>query len=407
MDGMRRVTLVVALLASSRLHVPTPLFGQTDDGAQRIAQTLIPQVERAVGLSFRRPPAIAVRTREQVRQFLTRKLAAEYPPAELEANARTYRAFRLIPDTLDLRQLLVDLYSEQVAGFFDPDSSRLFVVRGADPTMVRAVLAHELVHALQDQHTRLNAILKMRGQNDRQMAGQAVIEGQAMVAMISVMSGGQVPELSQIRGMIRQQQGAMPVFATAPKIIQEAMLFPYTSGGEFVQAFEQRRASVEEQPFNDRLPVSTEQILHFSRYTSGEKPVNVTIAASPGDTLVYDDNFGEFETRVALETWGATEGQAAAGASGWNGDRYAVLGTRTGTAVIWAVAFDSPADAQEFERTLRTNWTRANQGRADAGARRSQVELMEIGGVNVVRLVDAPTAWVGWRRLPVVTISPR
>ena len=32
-----------------------------------------------------------------------------------------------------------------------------------------------------------------------------------------------------------------------------------------------------------------------------------TIGSSPGDTTVYDDDFGEFETRILLETWGASE----------------------------------------------------------------------------------------------------
>ena len=401
---MKRVLFLLGFLATGPLG---HLYAQSDDGAQRIAQQVIPSIERAVGLKFRRPPQIAVRSREQVRQFLTNKLATEYPPAELEATTRTYRAFRLVSDTLNLRQMMLDLYSEQVAGFFDPDSGKLFIVRGADPAMVRVIMAHELVHALQDQYTRLNGILKLKHQNDRQMAGQAVMEGQATVASISALvPGGQVPDFSQAIGAmregIRQQQSSMPVFAAAPKILQEGLLFPYLAGAEFIQAFDERRTRPDEMPFNDRLPVSTEQILHFSRYTANERPATVAIGPSAGDTLVYNDNFGEFETRVALESWGVSEAEATAAAGGWNGDRYSILGSSSGTALVWAVAFDTPQDAADFERVLRRAWSAAAQG---ARARRWTVENLDVGGIRTVRLVDAPNEWAGWRRLPAIRVT--
>src|SRR6185436_994304 len=129
--------------------------------------------------------------------------------------------------------------------------------------------------------------------------------------------------------------------------LQEGMLFPYISGGEFIQSFERNRSNPEDLPFNDRLPVSTEQILHYSRYAANEKPVRVAITAVPGDTLVYDDDLGEFGARVALESWGVSEGRSLAAAGGWNGDRYAVFGSRAGTVLVWAAAWDSPADAAE------------------------------------------------------------
>ena len=371
-----------------------------------MTRDVVPQVERAAGMRFRRPPVVLVRSRDQVRQFLMRKIQMEYPPAELEASQRAYRVFRLIPDTLDLRRLMVDLYSEQVAGFYDPDSSALFVIRGADATMVRLVLAHELVHALQDQYTQLNTILKLKNQNDRQMAGQAVMEGQATLASLMAMSpSGQLPDMSQMWGMaregIRQAQSSMPVFASAPLIIQEGLLFPYLNGSEFVQQFEQLRASADQLPFNDNLPQSTEQILHISRYTRRERPVRITIAASSGDTTVYENDFGEFDIRTALQAWGASEGDAVAAAAGWNGDRFRVLGTPQGTALVWVTAWDTPADAQEFERLVRSGWER---GARPAG-RRTAVDALEIDGVKVVRLVDAPDGWAGWRRLPAARLA--
>jgi hypothetical protein len=397
---------VVVLAASAALA--------QDDGIQRITRELVPQVERAVGMRFRRPPAVQLRSRDQVRAYLNRKLAEQLPPAELSGVERTYRAFGLTSDTADLRRLMLDLYSEQVAGFYDPDSSVLYVVRGAEPAMVRLVLAHELVHALQDQYTPLNSILKLRRQNDRQMAGQAVAEGQATLASIQALApGADLGDLTEmwrrVREGIRSQQEAMPVFSAAPRIIQEGLLFPYLAGADFVRGFNVRRIQADEQPYGERMPVSTEQILHPGKYTARERPARIRLSVPPGDTLVYDDDFGEFETRVALESWGVGEADAIAAAGGWNGDRFEVLGSRSGTALIWVSAWDDTDAAGEFEGTLRAGWQRrsgAASGRygAGRGERRWQVDRLTVAGVPVVRLVDAPAAWPAWRGLPAVRL---
>ena len=152
------------------------------------------------------------------------------------------------------------------------------------------------------------------------------------------------------------------------------------------------------------MPVSTEEVLHPSRYTANDRPARVGFAPAGRDTLVYDDDLGEFETRVALETWGAGEAQAIAAAAGWNGDRYEVLGSTSGTALVWASAWDTPGDASEFAQALRQAWERARSRGAAAG-RRWQVDSQVVAGVSVVRLVDAPSAWQGWNRLPMPRLT--
>jgi hypothetical protein len=413
------------------LLVLAPLAGaarvalaQDERSAQQIAREVMPGVERAVGLRFRHPPDIEVRSREQVRGYLSRKLAEDLPPSELLAVQRTYRAFGIVPDSVDLRRLMLDLYSEQVAGYYDPDSSALFVVRGADPLVVKLIMAHELVHALQDEYTPLNAILKLRRQNDRQMAGQAVAEGQATLASIEALApGSDVDDVlgnwDQVRRLIRAQQSAMPVFASAPPIIQEGLLFPYLAGAQFMRDFNARRARPDEEPYGDRMPISTAQVLHPHVYITRRVPMRIVFARSPArDTLVYDDDFGEFETRIALETWGVDTAAAVPAAAGWDGDRFEVLGTRAGTVVLWASAWATADDATGFERALTAGWARrtgvtppvartdgsgADYGRG-AGARRWRVERLELRGASVVRLADGPARWDGWTRLPRVTL---
>ena len=150
---------------------------------------------------------------------------------------------------------------------------------------------------------------------------------------------------------------------------------------------------------------------------SSQPPALVTraaaddLAVAPGDTLVYDDDFGEFDMRTALESWGTGEADAVVAASGWNGDRFEVLGGRSGTALVWVIAWDTPGDAGEFERALRADWQRrsgAAEGpyTANGSQRRWPVERLTLRGVPAVRLTDAPAAWSGWRTPPAVTLTP-
>jgi hypothetical protein len=121
-----------------------------------VVSTMMPALERLSGLD--RTEAVRVRrqTREGARAYVAARLDEELPPAERAAVRRTYVALGLLPDTLDLDALLLDLYTEQVLGYYDPAARTLFVVSGEPVDDLRPVIAHELVHALQDQHTDLD-----------------------------------------------------------------------------------------------------------------------------------------------------------------------------------------------------------------------------------------------------------
>src|ERR671920_2461688 len=161
------------------------------EAVERLVDSLQAPVQRATGLGFKQRPRVAFRTREQVRAYLIRKLDEQLPPAKLRGLETTYKLFGLLPDTLQLRSLLLDLYTEQVAGYYDPDSATLFGVVGADPSQLRLVLAHEMVHALQGKYLPLDSILHETTNNDRLTAAQAILEGQATLASIDVLASGQ------------------------------------------------------------------------------------------------------------------------------------------------------------------------------------------------------------------------
>ena len=201
----------------------------------------IPQLEEASGLRFLKLPVLQTRSRDEVRAYLEQEFNTQLTPLELAGTQTAYRLLGLLPDTLDLRAFLLDLLTEQVAGYYDPRTKVLYVVDDAAAEMRDITITHELMHALQDQHTDLMQIEALKGDNDRMVAMQAVVEGQAVCEQLAVMTGGSDGEpripggWGHVREMIREGQSAMPQFASAPMLLQETLLFPYLSGAEFIR----------------------------------------------------------------------------------------------------------------------------------------------------------------------------
>lgn len=367
----------------------------------------VPQIEKAVGLPFKTPPKVERRSKEEVRDFLTRKFNESMPAAEISGIERTYRRFGLIPDTLQLRPFMLELLTEQVVGYYDPATKVLYIVDGAPPEMVKVTVTHELIHALQDQYISLDSIQKVTGDNDRQVAAQAVLEGQATFEQVQAMLGSSNLAAAlpggweRVRDMIRESQSTMPVFASAPMIIQETLIFPYLSGAEFMRRFEEMKA--DSVPFGD-MPESTEQVIHSDAYFASRDGVTrVTLPElSSGARLVYANNLGEFETRLFLYQHLQEQNSAIRGAAGWDGDRYALFEHNGGEGIAWLTVWDSNIDAGEFHDLLDTvilkrypnakpRAATTEQRLYEAGGRTLQLTASEVNGRPIVLYVDVPT----------------
>jgi hypothetical protein len=222
------------------------------------AERAIPEVERALGRKFKTPPRVELKSREEVRGYIERQYTDPRAQRELAGQEVAYKRLGLIPETLDLKALFVELLEEQVVGYYDPKTKALYVVQGSNPDLAPAIIRHELVHALQDQYMNLDSLLQIEGQNDRQTAAQAAVEGQAVwVQLAHGNAAATMPEgWARIREQIRNNQDATPVFSKAPLAIRESLLFPYLSGAEFVRRLVERSAM--DSLYGD-LPLSTEQ----------------------------------------------------------------------------------------------------------------------------------------------------
>jgi hypothetical protein len=374
----------------------------------------IPAIEKSTGLKFKTPPKVESRSKDEVRTFLEKKFNEDLPALELAGAERSYKLLGLIPDTLDLRRFMLGLLTEQVAGYYDPATKVLYVVGAAGngpgavtPEMISITITHELVHALQDQYFPLDSLEREHGDNDRTSAVQAVIEGEAVFEQMSAMMGGNNFAMAlpggwdRVRQMIRDAQATMPVFATAPMFIQESLLFPYLSGAEFVRHFKEKEPG--RLPFNPP-PVSTKQVLHPEFFLDSGKidvPTRVLLPKPAAGSVVYENDLGEFETRLYLFQHLGDAGIAARGAAGWEGDRYLVVNTPQGAGITWLTVWDSAIDAAQFrdlmeqtvEKRYKTPHGAGGSGitrRFAAKGRTVELAAVTVQGKPAVLFTDVP-----------------
>lgn len=366
------------------------------DLAAAVAE-MMPALERLSGLDRLEPLRVRRQSRDGARAYVTERLNEELSPEEREAVRRTYVSLGLLPDTLDLDALLLDLYTEQVLGYYDPRERTLFVVSGEDVDDIRQVVAHELVHALQDQHTDLDSLIAGERGNDRQTAAHAAMEGHAMLVMFTLLAEqatgatidpAALPNPAEELGpALEAQNSEYPVFRRAPPVIRETLLFPYLAGVDFVHALWSARRPMDRYPapLDSLLPQSTEQVMHpEERFIARrDPPVAVAPADVPGDWRVERaDDLGQLETAIFLDQHLGAGARTAA--EGWGGDHCVLLMNPEGADVIlWRSVWDTPAAADRFAAAVR----RAAARRAD---RNVNVAREEIDGRPGVRVVDAP-----------------
>ena len=419
--NLRIAAVVIPVAIAAALY----FGGRRNSGAGPYAREVAdagPRIEESTGLKFKRPPKVEVRSKEQVRDFLLKKFDEDTPAEELHGEESAYKLLGLLPDSLDLRKFLLAVLTEQVIGYYDPAAKVLYVVNGTDEKTVAITITHELVHALQDQYINLDSLQKATTDNDQLTAAQAVIEGEAQFEQLSIMVGGssnialRVGGRDRIRELIRENMSSMPVFATAPMVIQESLLFPYLSGSDFVQRFKDRKGKVN--PLTN-IPRSTEQILHTNAYfaPSPDQPSVVTLPAPRGSTKVYENDMGEFGARLFIYQHVKDEGTAARAAIGWDGDRYVVVKSAAGQGIVWASVWDSTLEAAAFSDAMVRATTKrtgmAERAEAAGGAtirpkgRTVTIFPRVISGRAVVIYSDLPDGMSGVIDPSAIKVDPR
>lgn len=380
--------------------------------------SLANQVEQTIGRleSIRQLKAksginAATKTRKQLRQYLEEQIDKNFEPGLIEAEGRLFELLGLIPPDFKYRQSILELLTQQIAGFYDPKSQKLYLLEKIPTTFHSHALAHEIFHAIQDQHFNIdslsNPIPKKHQNQDLTLARQALLEGDAMVVtfdhflhdsgMLPFKNKGQtyrtITDIPQFRQSIKKRlrPSAKPILqmnrkpgagspfgalsgqfpgrntlSDVPTVIRRPLLFPYLKGLRFVLS---QKEPGDWESLNQLYrvpPDSTEQIMHPEKYVEQDVPTSIFFDPFENEQKAgmyanqYENVLGEFMIKTVLESYDDEEAEAvpspAEAAKGWDGDRL-ILHKYTKSPnthlISHASVWDSRRDAEQFYRAMR------------------------------------------------------
>jgi len=375
------------------------------------ADEIVRQVGALRGLAPKKTLQRGVLSRPDIGTKLKARLDQEYAPGEIRSESRVLHRLGLLPPDVDYEKLLLDVLMEQVAGFYDPFTAKLYIADWLPLEMQRPAMAHEIEHALQDQHFGLKQFsTPLKDNGDRQLARAALVEGDGTLLMLEFQAQAmglpteQLPDLVTTMGkqMLEMGMASTPIFAKAPAFLKETLIFPYFSGLQLVAQLKRQGGWARVDQAWKSPPETTEQVLHPEKYLAGEKaiPVNPPSLSTQLSGRKEDrrDVLGELGWRILL-LQAVPEADAAAAAKGWGGDRIISYSDAAkpdaAPTVLLASAWDSEADAAEAEAAAKKLIARLGGKTAPVAGvvvdPNRDEWLVERHGSRVALLLGAPT----------------
>ena len=332
------------------------LEGVSDEVRAQL-ENLIRVAQEIRELPFLDPPTITIVSDDELEALVREDIQEE--AEDFPADESLYKMLGLLNEAADFEEIVLDLYGEQVAGYYDGDTGEIVVPAREDgfSLLQRGTLVHELVHAITDQHFGFNDTFQAMIDEDRldqATAYQALIEGDATLAevlWVQTLTQGEVGEfLAESLGIDTASLDA------APRFLTESLIFPYDSGLSFTQDLYIGTGGWTE--VNDAysvmpgLPASTEQVITPDDYTR-DLPVEVSSPSVTvsGYELERTSVWGEQGFRIMLNQGEGTQSVAAA-ADGWGGDSYQQWFDGENAALLITYVGDTQGDVDELEDAL-------------------------------------------------------
>jgi hypothetical protein len=369
----RRFTACIALSLTLALFAASvsgawqgaAAIAKPESAALNSTDEILKVVSRLRALDIKQSVKSSFKTKDEIEQSVIHDLDENTPPEEFEASQKTLLKLGLVNGSFRLRDYVVQLLREQVAGFYEPKTKEFYLAAWLPISDQKRVIAHELVHALQDQHFNLRRFEDWpKGDSDAELAVHALVEGEATLVMIEYdfEQQGMKFDMSKVStltdNMIEQDidsdEKAYPVLANAPKVLKENLQFPYIYGAGFVGAVLKNRSWQALDTSYANLPASSEQIMHPERFLLRDNPVKIDMPdlagpLGPSWKKADADVNGEFGYLVALAEF-IPRRTARNAAAGWGGDRYALYENQSTGALLLAqyTTWDTERDAREF-----------------------------------------------------------
>jgi len=240
----------------------TPEKAQTRITAEQARQLfslvdeLIQFSSQETGLPIKSSVKRQLTTRAAVESYLKQKFEEDESAKRLQRGEIVLKKFGLLDRDFALKPFLLALLKEQIEAYYDSKTKTVNLLDWVDIEEQKPVLAHELTHALQDQHIDLEKwndqtpsdVSLNSGEDSDHLARdemdtarEAVAEGQATAVMMDYIlkpMGKSLVKDPEIMEFVKQQMSVSensPVLARAPLLLSESMLFPYREGLSFEQ----------------------------------------------------------------------------------------------------------------------------------------------------------------------------
>jgi hypothetical protein len=371
---------------------PGPLATFSHDELVAAAYSITTDVEELRGLRFERAVPVETVDDARARQQFLRRAARFWPEAQMRAEQQVYAHLGLVPPGTDLQAVLLDVLEEQAGGYYDPEADTFFVLDDMPRALAPIILAHELTHALDDQHFDIDPLLeRVKDDADRSLAVGSVVEGSGTLVMSvfmlrEIQAGRLGPEA--VEAYQESELGRAERLLEAPALLQRLLLGPYVLGQSFLLRGDAMRlmAGLDPDDLNRAFrepPRSSEQVLHPEKYWDPERrdePRHLALGdlssrLGDGWRLEAEGDLGELvlATLVGAAMPDLHSIEVAqpsawtnAAAAGWGGDRWQLYARGEARLTILATCWDAEAEAREFEAALPAQDGRQAWRRGDA-----------------------------------------
>lgn len=349
-------------------------------------------------------------TREAVEKYLVQKMNDDKDAKRMERSEIVLKKFGLLDRDFQLQPFLLALLKEQIEAYYDTKTKTVNLLDWAAPDTQKPVLAHELTHALQDQHVDLDKWedvtsddLSHNAKQDNEhiqtdeadTAREAVLEGQAMAVYVDYSLAPSGKSLLTAPDLDTNDLGGdtsdSPVLSRAPLVLKESLLFPYQDGLHFEQVLLKNEGK--EGAFAgvlDRPPASSYEVMNPRAYLRKQK---VPVLNMPDVHPLLDANYdpydvgvmGQLDVRMLTELFGGDQLSKALTPAWDGGIYYAVQSKKAKTdaekdstasiGLLYLSRWKSPEAATAFARMYADELSKKYSGvKRDPDAEADQTE---------------------------------
>src|SRR5262249_46827630 len=123
----------------------------TEEAELRAIET---RVQALRGLKAKAEVPLSFLDRAGLRAYLQKGFDKDYPAGDRADDQRRLEALGLLQPGEDIAKSVLDLYTQEVVGLYDPETKRMYLVSGQQDLSPddKVTFAHEFTHALQDQY---------------------------------------------------------------------------------------------------------------------------------------------------------------------------------------------------------------------------------------------------------------